>query len=49
MKKVTKIAQDFRPLARHAKGRIASYVTLCATQQSGEKTSKLVTFLREIA
>jgi hypothetical protein len=33
--------------ARRAKGRIASYVTLCATRQAGEKTSEMVTFFEK--
>jgi hypothetical protein len=46
---VLHIAPDFRPPARRGKGHIAGYVTLCATPQAGEKTSKMVILLREIA
>jgi hypothetical protein len=40
----TRIAQDFCSFSRRKKGRIASYVTLFATQEMDKKTSKLGIF-----
>jgi uncharacterized membrane protein (DUF4010 family) len=48
-KKSYQIAQDFRLPARRAKGRIAGLCNPLRNTAAGEKTSKLVTLLTEIA